>query len=258
MTNNATEEIDLFELVDDLKQGWFWWVGSLVAFAVLALFYVYLASPVYQVTTEIKEVTDAELLQINQPKLKAVFFKTAAGPNKNDVFLSSKDAFDRPRSVLRSSNALKLYFEHLIASDDGKIKAAIAKASLTQEQNFLRFSESFTFTDPGAKEIDRYLTIKFEWTDVETAADILNGYVDFAMLLQQQAKDMIDEMIAWQLAQWQLEVDELRLKYTSKKQLRLLELQEAQEIASAISQRQSVYSADRLAIGVEPPLYMMG
>lgn len=257
MKDHVLDEIDIFELVGDIKDQWRWLLAGIVGVFALAVLYVSIAQPVYQVESVLKEVSEVELMQLNQPRLRSVLLgRDTQGVTKEDVYISSVSAFKSARTVLRSHKTLQLFYDRLVEMNKTSV---ILNNELSQEQNFLKFITLFKFIDPGVKETDRYLKITFESPDAEVAVQILNDYVSFALDLQrQEAKASVADLIGEQLAQWRFDVEQLRLQYSAEKQRRLLVLKEASDIAFAINQQQPIYSADRVAVGVEPPLYMMG
>lgn len=186
MTDHVVDEVDVLELFDDLKNQWRWLLGGVLVASTLAILYVRIVQPVYQVESVFKEVSEAELMQLNQPKLLSVLVGA-----KEDVYISSIDAFKIARTVLRSNQTLQLFYDHLIEIGRQDTIRVIMNNGLSREQNFLNFVEQFNFIDPGAKETDRYLKITFECSNAELAAQILNDYVSFALSLQLQTAKKI-------------------------------------------------------------------
>jgi len=70
----SSDEVDLFDLIDDIKERWYWLVGTVVLSLCLALVYAYATTPVYQTEVVYKEVSDVDLLPLNQPRLQGIFF----------------------------------------------------------------------------------------------------------------------------------------------------------------------------------------
>lgn len=103
------------------------------------------------------------------------------------------------------------------------------------------------------------MKIGFESSDADIAADILNGYVEFALnKMHASMRETVQMTISAQLVQWRIQVEQFRQEYHTAKARRLLALQEAYEIAKTIQQDKPVYNNGGSFIGMEPPLYMLG
>lgn len=251
---NHTDEIDLFDLIDDIKDQWQWLVGVGFIVTLAALLYAFLATPTYETEVVFKPVREADLLPLNQPRLKDVL-----GAGEKGVFLTSKQAFDDIRSRALSSNNEHRFYQELLKGESVELKAMIENPKLTPEQNFIKFSERFSHVDPGAKDSDVFLRLKFQLADAKLAAQVLNHYSQF--LVTEHANEVrasVQMRIQAQLDYWQMQAGELRSAYEADKQQRLFKLYEAAAIADSIGQSRPLYSADRVAVGVEPPLFMLG
>lgn len=248
------DEIDLFDLVDDIKEQWRWLLGTGIACVLAALCYAYLATPVYQAELVYKPVNDTELLQLNQPRLKEVL-----GVAKDSQYMSAENAFRDVRAQALSGTVLAEFYAKLLSEDNAELKQLIHRDRLSTEQNINRFGDFFTTVDSKAQQEDLSFKIKFELADAKLSADVLNRFSQF--LLTKQANEVQEDIsmrVNAQIEQWQLEVDKLRSEYSATKQMRLLELQEAARIAASINQQRPVFDGKQFAVGVQPPLYMMG
>ncbi len=248
------DEIDLFDLVDDIKEQWLWLVGTGTVCVMAALLYAFWATPTYEAEVVFKPVREADLLPLNQPRLKDVL-----GVAEKEVFLTSKQAFADIRDRALSSNNEHRFYQELLKGDNTALKALIENPKLTPEQNFIKFSERFSHTDPGAKDSDVFLRLKFQISDAALAASVLNSYSQF--LVNEHAAEVrssVQMRIQAQLDYWQMQAGELRTAYEADKQQRLFKLREAAAVADSIGQARPLYSADRVAVGVEPPLFMLG
>lgn len=247
------DEIDLFDLVDDVKEQWHWLVGVGLACALLALVYAFVATPVYQAELVYKPVNDTELLQLNQPRLKEVL-----GVAKDSQYLKADEAFREVRAQALSGTAMGDFYTQLLSEDDAELKKLIHRPNLTAEQNINRFGDLFTSVDSKTGE-DLSFKLKLELADAELSARVLNRFSQFVLHKQaQEVQENISMRVNVQIEQWQLEAEKLRAEYNTTKQKRLLELQEAARIAATINQQRPVFDGERFAVGVEPPLYMMG
>lgn len=264
--DNLNNEIDLFDLIDDVKSQFLWVVAAVIGFTALAIAYAFLVRPVYETEVVLREVRDADLIQINQPRLREALgvekYIVEDGITKrvsSGDFITKDIAFKDARAALRSSSTVRHYFEYLQTQENSELLSLIMDKNLTSEQNFLKFYERFTFRDPGVKETDVYLRIGFQLADAKLAAQVLNEYVEFAIhKFERDKKAAVTMVIEGQISQWKFEAEQLRFRYFSEKRRRELEVQEAYDVAVSINQQQPIYSADRVAVGIEPPLYMMG
>lgn len=242
------DEIDLFDLIDDIKDKWYWLVGTVALSLCFALIYAFNASPVFQTEVVYKEVRESELLQLNQPRLQDVFS------------LTSEMAFKEVRALARSGNTKRAFYNELLTENDATLRELIYDEKFTPEQNFSKFSDRFTYADPGAKEIDVLLRIKFELNDPQWATTLLNRYSDFVLqrylaevqsALELSKKSRLDAL--------HLEAEGLRTAYKAEKKQRMLQLEEASSIAASIKQNMPFYSGNNNALlGSQPPLFMLG
>ena len=248
----ANDEIDLFDLLDDLTANWIWLAASVVLFLLAALAYALLATPTYQTEVVYKPVKESDLLQLNQPRLKDVL-------GFNDTYLTPKQAFANLRSEALSSNTLREFYDQQLETQTPQQLELIHNPQMTTEQNTLKFIERFSHVDPSTKETDAFLRLKFNVSDALFATQVLNQYSDYVL---SKNKDRMQESVTLQIQaqfeQWQMQADQLRTQYFAKKKQRLAELTEAVSIAQKINQQNPVYGAERFAIGSQPPLYMMG
>lgn len=242
------DEIDLFDLIDDIKDKWYWLIGTVVLSLCLAFAYLYKVTPVYQTEVVYKEVSDADLLPVNQPRLQGVFS------------LSNEKAFKEVRALARSGNTKRAFYNQLLAEKDDALLALIYNEQLTIEQNFSRFSSLFAYVDSGTKDTDVLLRIQFMLSDAQWATVLLNRYSDF--VLQRyltEVRNTIQLNKQSRLDALRLEADGLRTKYLAQKNQRMLALEEASSIAASIKQKMPFYSGSNNAVfGAQPPLFMMG
>lgn len=242
------DEIDLFDLIDDIKDKWYWLIGTVVLSLCLAFAYLYKVTPVYQTEVVYKEVSDADLLPVNQPRLQDVFS------------LSNETAFKEVRALARSGNTKRAFYNQLLAEKDDALLALIYNEQLTIEQNFSRFSSLFAYVDSGAKDSDVLLRIQFMLSDAQWATVLLNRYSDF--VLQRyltEVRNTIQLNKQSRLDALRLEADGLRTKYLAQKNQRMLALEEASSIAASIKQKMPFYSGSNNAVfSAQPPLFMMG
>ncbi len=242
------DEIDLFDLIDDIKEKWHWLAGTVALSLCLALVYAYKATPIYQTEVVYKEVSEADLLPLNQPRLEEVFS------------LSSEKAFKEVRALARSGSTKRAFYNQLIAEKNDALLVLIYDEKLTEEQNFGEFSERFAYIDPGAKDTDVLLRIRFELSDPDWATQLLNRYSDFVLQRYlDEVRNTVELSKQVRLEALHLEADGLRTQYLAQKNQRMLALAEASSIAASIKQKMPFYSGNNNALlGSQPPLFMMG
>ena len=270
------DEIDLFDLVDDIRDKWYWLVGSLLAGVALALAYVMIATPEYKAEAILTETSPSELLPFNQPALRN---KLTLAPGAADekgsgsleaepvslidevVFeLDGERAFGGARSMLRSASTRKAFYNSLLRAESSELRGLILSPVLTEEQNLAEFLNRFSFGDPGVDEVDKYLTITFRLSsNPELARNLLNDYIDFALKLnEKRVKSEFDRKVRAELELYRTWADNFRRVYDSEKARQIAHLEEAAQIASSIGQIKPFYNSNDVIVSSEPPLYMMG
>jgi len=274
---SRNDEIDLFDLVDDVRDKWHWLVGFTAFGVIVAFAYALLATPVYRTEAVIKDAPGSDLVAFTQPALRTTLTLEARkdsgkksdeeseedGPalSAEPVFeLDSEDAFLGARAILKSASTRKSFYQSLLKREDSILRFHIYNEALTEEQNLADFLKRFGFSDPGAKEkLDVFLNITFELNNAQLATDILNEYLVFALAkYDRQIRFELKRKLNAQLqlnASW---ADALRAAYESEKARRIVLLTEAAEIAAAIGQKLPFYNSNDVVVSSEPPLYMMG
>ncbi len=269
------DEIDLFDLVDDIRDKWYWLVGSLLAGIALAMAYVMTATPEYQTEATITEAAPSELLPFSQAALRNRLTLSASvkGVQNNGVGdepvsltdeavfeLDAEAAFSSARSVLRSASTRKAFYNFLLSQPDEELLPLISSQALTEEQNLANFLTRFSFSDPGKGDSDTYLTIKFKLgSNAELARDVLNDYIAYALILhEKRVRDEFERKVHAELELYQTWVDNFRRVYESEKARQIARLEEAAQIAASIGQKKPFYNTNDVVVSSEPPLYMMG
>jgi chain length determinant protein (polysaccharide antigen chain regulator) len=259
------DEIDLFDLIDDIKSKWYWLVGTAFVGVVVAVLYALLAIPTYRTELVYKDVSVTGLSQLNQPRLKETYEVTSAGTvtrREGEVIfsISTEKAFNEVRSVARSGSVKRDFYEGLLAEENDELTALIYNNKLTDEQNFSLFSERIGYADPGAKEKgDLYFKITFDLSDPQWTTTVLNRYSEFVLNeYSRRVKEQVGLAVSSQLDQYHVWADNLRSSYLADKQLRIAELSEAAKVAASIDQQRPFYSTSDFVVSSEPPLYMMG
>jgi chain length determinant protein (polysaccharide antigen chain regulator) len=265
------DEIDLFDLVDDIREKWYLVLGYFFVGVVLAVVYALNASPLYKAELVLREASVSDLLTFNQPGLRTTL-QLASSDKKdeegNPVELSNKpvfaldsdEAFMGVRAVVRSATARKAFYQEILNSDNPKVKELLYNDELTEEQNFAKFLELFSFADSNSKtDQDLFLEVTIELGDAELARDLLNDYVDFALLrYENQIRQELGRKVQSQLQLNQSWASSFRDAYESEKARRIALLDEAAAVAVSIGQTKPFYNTNDVVVSSEPPLYMMG
>ncbi|MCP5335749.1 MAG: hypothetical protein H7A08_08720 [Oceanospirillaceae bacterium] len=242
----ARDEIDLFDLVDDIRSQKHWLFASVFACLLLAAGYILLSNPVYEVKSTVKPALERDVVALNVPQLEGIF--------KLDV----TQAFDLTRQALYSREYRHRFYEANFT--ELKELGDFYDPALTDGQNFLKFDELFTEknADPK-KDSELFVEIKYESLSQEKAADLLNRYIAFALeQAQADVRSSVESKVAARLQQLDYDARELREKYYSEQLRRELLLKEANQIAKAVGQQNPVYATSDLVGGYQPPLYMFG
>ena len=131
---------------------------------------------------------------------------------------------------------------------------------LSVEQNLAEFLDLFSSSDSNSKtDQDIYLEVNFELEDAELARDLLNDYVDFALLrYENQIRQELGRKVQSQLQLNQSWASSFRDAYESEKARRIALLDEAAAVAVSIGQAKPFYNTNDVVVSSEPPLYMMG
>ena len=265
------DEIDLFDLVDDIREKWYLVLGYFFVGVVLAVVYALNASPLYKTELVLRDAPASDLLTFNQPALRTTL-QLVSSEKKDEsgdpvelsnepVFeLSSDAAFMGVRAVVRSATARKAFYQTILSSESSEIKALLYNDELTEEQNFAKFLELFSFADSNSKtDQDLFLEVTIELGDAELARDLLNDYVDFALLrYENQIRQELGRKVQSQLQLNQSWASSFRDAYESEKARRIALLDEAAAVAVSIGQTKPFYNTNDVVVSSEPPLYMMG
>lgn len=245
------DEIDLFDLLDDIKSNMGILIGVTFVVLVLSVAYAFGVKPTYQAQSVIKETLADDLVQLNQEQLKDIYE------------LKEDDAFLLARKHVLSDNLRKEFYNNLLENSPTELKALLVEDDLTDEQNYLKFSERFSFDEPKAKDReteDAYLKISFDLKSQQYVAQVLRDYIAFVLTkAEQQNKNIVERLVSEKIGAMTLQAEKMRVKYLAEKNKRLLELQEANKIAQSVNQSLPIYSkAKDILVGSQPPLYMMG
>lgn len=268
-TYSNDDEIDLFDLVDDIWSHKGWVVIGLLVTVLVAGLYLWKATPVYETESIVKAPTGNDLIEFSRPQLQGgyVAAKTASDDeNSNEKALVAKapvfemtveSAFSFAQSALMSTGYRKDFYE--LKLNEIKALPSGYNENLTLEQNFSNFNNQFAIKMSDKKEAEPFVQISLELTDTKLASQLLNEFVEYALArrlnasyrnMQAKVNDRIE------LLNYQSQI--IREEYLGDKSRRILELKEAYEIAKAVGQDNPVYRNMDLMGGQLPPLYMLG
>jgi chain length determinant protein (polysaccharide antigen chain regulator) len=265
------DEIDLFDLIDDIKDKWYWMLGTMVAGVLLAFVYAFTATPEFKTDAIVTDVSPSELFPFNQPVLMSTLALSSNAGRDSDspvimtdaaVFeLDPESAFLGARSVLRSSSVRRSFYSDLLLRGDDRIMSLISEDNLTEEQNLAEFLSRFTFGDASGKEtLDTYLKVSFSLSeDAELARDILNQYLAYAIAEHQaRVRNEFERKLQAQIDLNETRAANFRTQYETEKARRIAVLEEAASVAASINQSKPFYNTNDVVVSSEPPLYMMG
>ncbi|MEY8206169.1 MAG: Wzz/FepE/Etk N-terminal domain-containing protein [Bermanella sp.] len=239
------DEIDLFDLWDDLVSNKRWLIIGLVSCILLAAAYLYTAKPVYEVISVLKPASERDLVEINVPQLSGIYS------------LGVDEAFEHAkRAMLAKEYHRDFYQQNLV-----KIKATggLYNSELTEAQNFTDFGDRLNITLSGNKDAETFIKLKFELHEAQAAANFLNDYVEFSLQRRlSEIRQTLESKRLVRLNKLEYDASLIRDKYYSQKIQRKLQLNEAHLIAKSVGQLEPIYSKSDILGSFTPPLYMYG
>ena len=260
------DEIDLFDLIDDIWSHKAWFFLALLVTVSAAAFYVYKQTPIYQAEVVLKPVTDNELIEFSKPQFQVEVKRSILSDKKQEVLqdetepffeMTVDSAFEYVQAAVTSSDYLQSFYELKI--NEIKDLSAIYNDNMTAAQNFSSFSRHFSFTQSNKKNSDSFVTATLTLPDAQLASSLLNEFS--AYVLARSVDDSYGYMKAKvgervQALNYQAEL--MRENYHTDKARRILELKEAYKIAIAVGQENPIYRSIDFVGGQLPPLYMLG
>lgn len=254
------DEIDLFDLWDDIVEEKIWVFLGFIACVALAGVYLFMATPIYQTQVVVKPASDNSVVELNAPQFTYYISAHKNAPQSLQVIYSKTvdEAFVDARSALLSKEYRRTFFEAYL--DEIKSIEGVYNPQLSQAQNFSRFDALFSSkVSSEKKDVETYVQISFELSDPQKAAELLNAYVDFALNSKLgDIKDTLENKVAAHIGKLEYDASQLREKYKGEQTRRALMVNEAYEIAKAVGQVDPVFSKSEIVGTYEPPLYMFG
>jgi chain length determinant protein (polysaccharide antigen chain regulator) len=257
------DEINLFDLLTDLQLQKRWFIIPIVSCFLLALLYVSVVKPVYQVKSVVKEVGEGELVELNAPQLQARIIPSNT-PGGSDIqraeiySMTVSAAYKHATQALLSREYRRDFYEINIE----KLKEyQLYNEALTQAQNFNSFNKllSVKLSNPK-KDAESSIELILDLTHPELATELMNDYVEFALGSRvSYMKETLANKMAVRIEALEYDASLIREKYYTGKTFRKLELEEASQIAKKVGQTDSVYSKnDVLSDAGTLPLYLYG
>jgi chain length determinant protein (polysaccharide antigen chain regulator) len=261
-TNND-DEIDLFDLIDDIWSHKRWVFIGLFATLILAGIYVFKVTPVYQAEAKVKSATANDLIEFSRPQLQGGYEIPEDSDDEFQKFTSPifemtvNSAFSSATAALLSTRYRKEFYE--LKLDEIKSLPNSYNEKLTLEQNFSNFSKQFSIKTAGVKESESHVQLNLTSTDAESSSQLLNEFIEYALF--RRLRDSYNTMLARiegrvEFLNYQANI--MREEYISNKARRILELKEATAISLAVGQVDPVYQNIGLMEGQKRPLYMLG
>lgn len=239
------DEINLFDLIQDLNLQKRWFFISLVSVVSVAIFYIMTATPIYSVNSVVKPVTEKRLAELNVPQLNGIFS------------ISVEEAFEQSKQALLSK---EYRIDYMRSRKDDLVAVDLYDEALSDGQNFARLDTLVSAKlSNEKKDAESFVSVSFELKDPEFAADFLNGYVEFALNQRlTEIKDTLNIKRDARIKKLDYDSSLMREKYYTQKIRRSLQLNEALGIAKAVGQLEPVYSKSDILGSFKPPLYMYG
>jgi chain length determinant protein (polysaccharide antigen chain regulator) len=239
------DEIDLFDLIDDIWNQKIWVFAGLFVTIILAGLYLFKTTPVYEAEAKVKSATAKDLIEFSRPQLIDIYS------------IDVDDAFESARSALLSTKYRKDFYVSKLA----KIKALTDtyNEKLSLEQNFSSFSQNFSISTSGSKDSESFVEIRLKSADAVFSSMLLNEFVEYALI--SRLNDSYETMLAavdGRIEALNYDANIMRKEYFGNKIRRILELKEAIKIAAAVGQEAPIYRNMDLVGGQRPPLYMLG
>ena len=245
-TGLRDDEIDLFDLWDDIVSRK--WVVVAVFFVCLACAAIYLsvAKPVYQVQSVIKPVEELGLEALNVPQLNGIYS------------LSADAAYDKVKLAVLSKELQRIFYEENLV--DLKEVQGLYSDGVSLAQNISAFNETLQVRlSNDKKDSEKFIEVGLQSGSADDVANILNKYIGF--ILRRQLLDVqrsVGIKLAARLNKLEYNASLIREKYYSRKVQRKLQLDEAGKIAKSVGQVDPIYAKSDILGSFKPPLYMYG
>lgn len=231
------DEIDLFELWDNIWQQRFVVVTITALATVIGLAYALMATPIYKSEAYLLPPLSKDLqeLQIN---ISDVASSSSDGTRINvslDINVDSKSTFERLTNNLRSRTLRRDFYEA------NELAIYFSENPTDQSSNRLfqnNFNNKISVTTPSNRDEGNQMVVSFEITDAELSAKWLNAYVDYAIAqTKTQIIEDVRSKIQKRVSELEMMMSSMRSTAENKRQDRLAELEEALQLAKSIGLR---------------------
>lgn len=212
-----SDEIDLRELFAKLWANRWWIAFSVVICTVVAICYLFITKPTYEVTAYVRPPLASSSVEVNLSGVKD---------------LQAGEAFGRFRNALMSKELRSKFF------NDSEIRSGFfsGETGLTDEQLFLLFDEGLKLTAPDEKKnqvlASDASTLSFQHFSPEFAVTVVNGLI--AMADRHSVQDFLLEFETTRKAKLekaQQRISQLIELAGTKRDMKIEELEEVNRLA---------------------------
>lgn len=216
--NDTASEIDLVELVRGLWGERYIIAGVTSLIGLMALLYVYLATPVYEVQSYIRPASAMDLDEINSSEIYS---------------LAPEDALKKVGASLESYDTRMGFFKA-----NSQLFSSLETGDGTLEQAFRLFSrEQIEVLKPDPKKpglLSDYVGVQIKYPEGMDGVSITNGLVEYAIETERKrTKDDVNAVIANRMAAVQRKIDAARASYMTDKAVQIAELEEEEQLKRA-------------------------
>ncbi|MGK0445748.1 MAG: LPS O-antigen subunit length determinant protein (WzzB/FepE family), partial [Bermanella sp.] len=149
------DEIDLFDLLDDIVEEKVWVFIGFFTCVLLAALYLFKATEIYQTQLVIKPASANSVVELNAPQFS---LDAAGGDGKSQLQViyskTVEEAFADARSAMLSKEYRRNFYQAYL--DDIKSVDGVYNENLTEAQNFANFDKLFSSKVSGSKDVETY------------------------------------------------------------------------------------------------------
>ncbi|EAT13116.1 hypothetical protein HF888_06475 [Bermanella marisrubri] len=257
---NNSDEIDLFDLWDDVVENKVWVLAGLLGCIILAALYLLRATEIFETQVVIKPPSDVHVLELNPPQLSATKLssKGEAVIYEDEIFgLTAEQAYQEAQKAVLSKEYRKAFFkDHIPVIEEF---GTVYSDKLLMNQNFANFDRLFSFSVSNAKkDTEQFTKLSFEFPDSQESAELLNAFVVYALVKKlEEIKTTLSGKVQAEILNLQYQVDKLKEEYKGERNRTLLLLNEAKHIAEKVGINKPAFDKNQV-LTEEPPLYMYG
>lgn len=229
-------DMDLFELCSNLWEEKWLIVAATVLGLLLALVYLFVATPVYKTEATVIPPRQSDIAGFNLGRLSISVAQRSPQGDSSSVTPLPEYTVDHVYSVFKRnlfSTALRNRFfeQHYLPF----LNVDIEQQPAARDQLLKGFSETLFIRQPNQRERPDYYEVTVELGDPDTAAHWANEYVKFAAELA--TNEMIENVISeigTRSRVAETRINSLRAFARQQRQDRIARLKEALSIASAL------------------------